>query len=56
MSIRAMIETHPHMEGEANEALIACIKACFDCAQTCISCADAAWARPWWTSCASASD
>ncbi|MBC2774008.1 four-helix bundle copper-binding protein [Rhizobium sp. AQ_MP] len=45
MSIRAMIETHPRMEGAANDALIACIEACFNCAQTCISCADACLAE-----------
>lgn len=39
--IRSMIATHPDVDGNTNEALIACIEECFACAQTCISCADA---------------
>lgn len=41
MHAQEMISTHPHVQGNMNEALIRCIDECYDCAQTCISCADA---------------
>jgi hypothetical protein len=41
MHARDMIRTHPHVQGNVNEALIRCIEECYDCAQTCTSCADA---------------
>ncbi|MGN7294297.1 four-helix bundle copper-binding protein [Rhizobium sp. SAFR-030] len=41
MHVREMISTHPHVQGQTNDALLACIEACYDCAQTCTSCADA---------------
>src|SRR5688500_20185667 len=37
---QAMIQTHPRPALD-NDALIACIRACFDCAQACTACADA---------------
>jgi hypothetical protein len=36
----AMVRTHPTPAG-ASDALVACIRACFDCAQACTACADA---------------
>lgn len=41
MHAREMIGTHPHVHGNTNDALIHCIVECYDCAQTCTSCADA---------------
>jgi hypothetical protein len=41
MHVRDMISTHPHVQRQTNDALPACIEACYDCAQTCTSCADA---------------
>ena len=41
MRVEQMIATHPHVRGEVNTALARCIEACFDCGQTCTSCADA---------------
>ena len=41
MHVQEMINTHPHVRGVANDALIRCIEACYDCAQTCTVCADA---------------
>jgi len=41
MHVQEMISTHPHVRGGANDALIRCIEACYDCAQTCTVCADA---------------
>ncbi len=37
---QAMIQSHPQ-PALSNNALIACIRACFDCAQACTACADA---------------
>lgn len=45
MRARAMIATHADVRGDVNEALIACIEACFDCAQACVSSADACLAE-----------
>ena len=36
-----IISTHPQVQGSTNEALIACIEACYDCSQACTACADA---------------
>ena len=41
MHAQQMISTHPHVNGNTNQALIRCIEECYDCAQTCTSCADA---------------
>jgi len=41
MHVREMISTHPHFQGKAADALLACIEQCYACAQTCTSCADA---------------
>jgi hypothetical protein len=45
MHITEMIIKHPRTKGEANAALIRCIEECYDCAQTCASCADASLAE-----------
>lgn len=41
MHAQEMIRTHPHVQGNTNDTLIRCIAECYDCAQTCTSCADA---------------
>lgn len=41
MHVQQMISTHPQMRGAVNDALIRCIEECYDCSQTCTSCADA---------------
>ena len=41
MHAQEMIRTHPHVQGNMNEALVRCIDECYDCAQICTSCADA---------------
>jgi hypothetical protein len=41
MHAQQMISTHPQVRGQTNEALIRCIEECYDCSQTCTSCADA---------------
>lgn len=41
MHVQEMIRTHPHVQGNANEALIRCVEECYDCAQSCTACADA---------------
>ncbi|CAA7625327.1 four-helix bundle copper-binding protein [Magnetospirillum sp. UT-4] len=41
MHAREMISTHPHVQGNTNDALIHAIEECYDCAQTCVTCADA---------------
>lgn len=41
MHAQAMISTHPHVQGKTDDALIRCIEECYDCTQTCTSCADA---------------
>ncbi len=41
-STNQMLETYPkHLGGIDKDKLIACIDACFECAQTCTACADA---------------
>jgi hypothetical protein len=46
MHAREMIGSHPHVQGNLNEALVRCIEECLDCAQTCTSCADACLGEP----------
>ena len=41
MHVQEMISTHPQVRGAVNDALIRCIEASYDCAQTCTVCADA---------------
>ena len=41
MHAQEMISTHPSVRGQTNDALIRCIEACYDCANTCTVCADA---------------
>jgi len=41
MHAQEIIRTHPHVRGNANDALIRCVDACYDCAQVCTACADA---------------
>ncbi|MCQ0987422.1 four-helix bundle copper-binding protein [Jiella marina] len=41
MSIHEMISTHPHVAGHTNDPLTKAIAACYECAETCTSCADA---------------
>jgi hypothetical protein len=41
MHAQQIISTHPQVQGSDNDALIACIEACYDCAQACTACADA---------------
>jgi hypothetical protein len=41
MHAQQMIRTHPHVRGNANDALIRCVEACYYCAQSCTACADA---------------
>ena len=41
MHAQQMIATHPDVAGGTNDALIRAVEACYDCAQTCQSCADA---------------
>ena len=53
MHAREMIGTHPQVRGNTNDALIRFIEACYDCAQTCTTCA--AWARIRWPSWSNAS-
>jgi hypothetical protein len=36
-----MVETHPRPSALEASVLLACIEACFDCAQSCTACADA---------------
>ena len=38
---RQMLEAHPGGAAIESAALLACIDACFDCAQSCTACADA---------------
>ena len=45
MSIQEMISTHPNGSRLNEDALRACIEACFECAQTCTACADACLAE-----------
>ena len=40
--LQQMLATHPRPATSVNQqALLACIEACFECAETCTSCADA---------------
>jgi len=39
--LQQLLETHPHPSQVDMDALLACIGECFDCAQTCVTCADA---------------
>ena len=41
MHVQEMIQTHPHVQGNTNDALIRCIEECYDCANACTACADA---------------
>ena len=41
MHAQQMISSHPHVQGNTNDALIRCLEECYSCAQTCTSCADA---------------
>ena len=41
MHVQEIISRHPDVRGSTNAALIRCIEECFDCGQTCTSCADA---------------
>ncbi|MCW5735476.1 MAG: four-helix bundle copper-binding protein [Enhydrobacter sp.] len=45
MHTHAMIATHPHVHGKVDGSLVRLIDFCFDCAQTCVSCADACLAE-----------
>lgn len=45
MKAQEMIQTHPDVQGETNDALTHCIDECYACAQTCVSCADACLAE-----------
>lgn len=38
---QAMLETHPQAADVDTAKLLACIDACYDCAQSCTACADA---------------
>jgi hypothetical protein len=46
MHIQEMIRTHPGVRRQGGDALIACIEACYDCAQVCTVCADACLGEP----------
>lgn len=46
MHVREMIGSHPEVMGSTTDALLACIEACYDGAQTCAACADACLAEP----------
>lgn len=41
-----IIATHPHVQGNTNDALIRCLEKCYACAQSCTSCADACLGEP----------
>ena len=45
MHAQEMISTHPHVRGSVNTALARCIDECYDCAQSCVICADAVASR-----------
>lgn len=45
MQVQEIINTHPQVRGQTNDALIRCIEECYSCAQTCTSCADACLAE-----------
>lgn len=41
MHTQEIIGTHPDVKGQTNQALIRAIEECYDCGQSCITCADA---------------
>lgn len=45
MSVREIIAVHPQPNSLGREVLLRCVEACFDCAATCVSCADASLAE-----------
>jgi hypothetical protein len=45
MTVRELIETHPHPTSTDREVLVRCIEDCFECAATCTGCADACLAE-----------
>lgn len=45
MHVEEMVSTHPDVKGQVNRELLTAIEACYDCAQTCTSCADACLAE-----------
>ena len=45
MQTREMVASHPDVRGSVNTGLIEAINACYACAQTCTSCADACLAE-----------
>jgi hypothetical protein len=45
MNTRQMLKTHPDVRGSESQPLIRCIDLCYECGQTCISCADACLAE-----------
>ena len=46
MQVQEMIAAHPNAKGRPNARLTDCIEQCYNCAQTCTSCADASLAEP----------
>jgi hypothetical protein len=46
VTVREIIDAHPHPAGGDRDALTRCIEACADCDITCTSCADADLAEP----------
>jgi hypothetical protein len=46
MHAQEMIETHPHVQGNTNDALVRCVEELSDCAQICTACADACLGEP----------
>jgi hypothetical protein len=41
MTVREIVEVHPQQSKIDPEVLLRCVNACFECAGTCVSCADA---------------
>lgn len=41
MHVQQIISSHPHVQGNTNDALIRCLEECYSCAQACTACADA---------------
>jgi hypothetical protein len=46
VTIREIIQAHPHPTSLDREAIVSCIAECLDCSATCASCADANLAEP----------
>jgi hypothetical protein len=46
MHTHLMIAVHPHVHGKVDASLVRCIDLAFDCAQTCVSCADGCLGEP----------